>query len=65
MLEKYVDEAVGIWMIWGTSLDGKYHDVADQNKDLFTCLPVAEANAVVQLQQEFREKLYKILCTKE
>lgn len=61
MREKYVDEAVGIWVIFGENRDGTV-DVADQQKDIFQSLPRDKAQKIVNLQQEFRDKLYEVLC---
>ena len=61
MREKYVDEAVGIWIIFGEHRDGTV-DVADQQKDVFTSLPRDKAEKLVELQEEFRQKLYAELC---
>jgi hypothetical protein len=61
MLEKYVDEAVGVWIIFGEGADDMV-DVADQTRDVFAGLPRDVAEKVVELQSEFRDKLYALLC---
>lgn len=61
MREKYVDEAVGIFMVFGVHSDGTV-DVSDTQRDVFTRLPEDAAEKVVAVQAEFRAKLYKILC---
>lgn len=65
MREKYVDERVGIWFIFGTNPDTGEADVSDQNKDIFESLPEVVAVRVVEAQEKFREELYSILCNKE
>ena len=62
MRQKYVDEAVGIYIIFDESLDGTAVDVADQQRDVFQGLPRDVAEKVVEAQEEFREKLYALLC---
>ena len=61
MKEKYVDEAVGVWMILGKYVDGSVV-VCDANRDIFCGLPNDVAEKVVNLQNEFVANLYKILC---
>ncbi len=61
MNEKYVDEAVGVYFIFGTNdLTGQVY-VASADKDIM-CLDEEIAEKVVQLQAEFRTKLYALLC---
>lgn len=64
MREKYVDEAVGVFMIFGVRADGSV-DVNDGYCDIFEGLPHEAAQRVVAAQEEFRIKLYDILCTDE
>lgn len=65
MREKYVDEAVGIFIIFGVRLGGGV-DVCShggaETRDIFINLPREKAEEVCKLQQEFREKLYATLC---
>jgi hypothetical protein len=61
MREKYVDEAAGVWIIFGEHRDGTV-DVSDQRRDVFEGLPRDAAEKVVAAQDEFRAKLYAILC---
>lgn len=61
MRQKYVDEAVGLFIVFGTHINGTV-DVSDGQRDVFSCLPPAAAHAVCEAQNEFRQKLYKILC---
>lgn len=61
MREKYVDEAVGIYMVFGEYADGRV-DVSDQRRDVFTALPRDVAEKVVEAQDRFREELYRLLC---
>jgi len=61
MKQKYVDEKVGIWFVFGQYYGGCV-DVADGQRDVFEHIPKEAAEAIVEIQKEFREKLYKILC---
>jgi len=61
MREKYVDEAAGIWFIFGEYPDGRV-DVSDANHVVFSGLPRAAAEAIVSAQERFRRDLYSILC---
>lgn len=61
MREKYVDEAVGVWITFGRHADGTV-DISDQNRDVFAGIPPAVALKVVAAQAEFRETLYALLC---
>lgn len=62
MREKYVDARVGIWFIFGQS-DGAA-DISDGTDDVFTSLPIDVADRVIAAHDEFRGKLYEILCGK-
>lgn len=62
MREKYVDEVVGVWNVFG-SRDGGV-DISDGNRDVFREIPLERAEKIVIAQAEFREKLYTILCCK-
>lgn len=64
MLQKYVDEAVGVFFILGIDGTGGGVYINDGQKDVFTSLPLDVAYKVVIAHEEFREKLYKILCDK-
>lgn len=64
MREKYVDEAVGLWCVFGTAPDGGV-DVTDGNRDVFRGLPPEAAKKVVAAQEAFRNALYDILCKPE
>jgi hypothetical protein len=61
MREKYVDEAVGIYRGWGTHLDGSV-DVSGGQCTVFVGLPRDVAEKVIAAHDEFREKLYTLLC---
>ena len=61
MRQKYVDEAVGIFHVFGVYFD-KTVDVNDGNRDVFEGLPVEIANRVVDAQAAYRQELYSILC---
>lgn len=60
MREKYVDERVGLWFIFGEGPNGV--DVSDGQQDVFTQLPKPIAEAICIAQEQFRHKLYAILC---
>lgn len=66
MREKYVDEAVGLWFVFGTrhGPDGEVTgvDVNDGQRDVFTDLHPDVADKLVVAQEEFRKVLYDILC---
>lgn len=64
MRQKYVDETVGVWIIFGEHMDGTV-DVSDQRRDVFEGLPRDVAEKVCAAHDEFREKLYAILCNFE
>lgn len=59
--EKYVDETVGVWMVWGKYEDGNV-DVSDQDKTIARRVPLELAEKLVALQAEFREKIYALVC---
>jgi hypothetical protein len=61
MREKYVDERVGVWIVFGWHFDGSV-DVSSKGQDLFTQIPLDVADRLCELQEEFREKLYALLC---
>lgn len=65
MREKYVDEAVGVWMTFGTYPDGNV-EVTTAEREIFSGgLPKEKAEAVVAAQKRFRDELYRILCSKK
>ena len=61
MREKYVDEAVGVWFVFGSRPDGTV-DVSDGNRDVFSGIPADAAADLTKIQREFRERLYARLC---
>jgi hypothetical protein len=61
MREKYVDEAAGIWMIFGEHPDGTV-DVNDGNRDVFVGIPKEAAEKIVEAHYLFMKDLYEILC---
>jgi putative transposase len=63
MREKYVDEKIGIYMIWGTRPDGTV-DVADQRGDIFDGVPKDIAEKIIAAHDLFRHTVYDLLCTK-
>lgn len=64
MREKYVDEAVGLWTVFGHHADGSV-DVNDGLKDVFVGLPRPVAEHICELQECFRNGLYAMLCDPE
>ena len=60
MREKYIDEIVGVWIIFGNHPDGCV-DVSNQDGDLFTHVELEKAEQLVKEQSEFRNKVYAIL----
>ncbi len=61
MREKYVDDAVGIFIEFGTHPDGTV-DVHALGRDVFEGLPKDVAQKVCEAHDRFREELYVILC---
>ena len=64
MSEKTVDRVTKIWFVFGTHGDGTA-DVNDGTQDVFVGLPPDVALKVTEAHDEFREKLYSILCKPE
>lgn len=62
MREKYVDEAVGNYIVFGWRPDGTVDVSNGFGCDVFTGLPPTVAEQVVQAHDAFRERLYQILC---
>lgn len=60
MREKYIDEKVGVWFIFGEHPDGGV-DITDGDKDIFTGIDYETAEKLCDLQDEFRNKLYSLL----
>ncbi len=61
MKEKYVDEAFGIYQVFGYNSDGSV-DICSNGATLMEYMNPLIAEKVVELHHEFREKLYKLLC---
>lgn len=59
--EKYVDEAVGVFIEFGVGSDGTV-DVHALGRDVFEGLPKDVAQKVIEAHDRFREELYVILC---
>lgn len=62
MREKYVDEKVGVWCIFGH--DPKDHNLVDVNdgtNDVFSRVPKALAEKLVEAQRKFRMELYELM----
>lgn len=61
MKEKYVEERVGCWMIFGEYENGNV-DVSNGHGDIFCNLPRDAAEKIIELQNKFYQELVKILC---
>ncbi len=61
MREKYVDEAIGVYIEFGTRTDGTV-DIHALGKNIFAGLPKSAAQKVIEAHDRFREELYTILC---
>lgn len=59
MKEKYIDEAVGVYFIFGEYEDGRV-TVTDGNKDVFIRLDREIAEQIVEAHDDFRTRLYSI-----
>ena len=64
MEEKYIDEKVGSYFIFGCDPrnPGKV-DVSDGDRDIFTHIDIKIAEQIIEAQNRFREELYKIMGT--
>jgi hypothetical protein len=61
MRQKYIDEAVGgVWFIFGEHEDGSV-DISNGTNDVFTKLSLDQALKLVEIRDEFLEKLYQVL----
>ena len=58
MRQKYIDEKVGVYFIFGESQGGV--DISDGDSDIFTGVTKEQADRICKAQEEFREKLYEI-----
>lgn len=63
MREKYLDEIVPAWLIFGTHSEGTV-DISDTNRDVFTDMPPEFAAQVVELRDEFKLKLLNLIGIK-
>lgn len=62
MREKYIDENVGGYFIFGSSsLQPNLVDICDGNRDIFLSVPKEAAEKIVTAQEKFRKELYTIL----
>lgn len=59
MKQKYIDEKVGVYIIFGQRADGTV-DVNDGNSDIFEGVTKEQAEKIVAAQERFREELYNI-----
>ncbi len=63
MREKYVDESIGVWFIFGKHPDGTV-DINDGNRDVpaFTGIQREAAQLLCEAHDRFRKEVYKIAC---
>lgn len=62
MREKYIDENVGVYFIFGSSSrQPNLVDICDGSRDIFLSVPKEAAEKIVASQEKFRKELYKIL----
>lgn len=62
MREKYIDETVGTWFIFGHHpSDPNLVDINDGQRDVFQAIPKHIAEELCTVQAEFRAKLYALL----
>lgn len=59
--DKYVDEAVGIWFIFGEHQNGTV-DVSDGTQDVARNVSRETAEKLCQIQKEFRHRIYALVC---
>ena len=59
MREKYIDERVGIWFIFGESPYGV--DINDGNRDVFEGVTREVADQLCTAQERFQQELYSIM----
>lgn len=59
--EKCVDEVIGVWSELGIAEDGTLN-INDGTCDVFQDIPTDIALKVVAAHDEFRQKLYDLLC---
>lgn len=64
MSEKELDRIVPYWFIFGIHPEDGTVDIAKNSEDVFTELPPDIANQVVAARDEFKEKLYHLLCNR-
>lgn len=57
MKQKYIDELVGVWFIFGEHADGCV-DISDGTRDVFEHIPRDHAERLCVIQADFRERLY-------
>jgi hypothetical protein len=61
MKEKYIDEILPLWMVWGESTCGKYVDIADIHRDILTHVKKEEALEVIRLRNMLQTIIYKLI----
>jgi hypothetical protein len=60
--EKYIDEKVGVYYIFGSSSpQPNLVDICDGARDIFLNVPKEAAEKIVAAQEKFRKELYTIL----
>jgi hypothetical protein len=60
MREKYIDESVGVWFVFGVHKNGNV-DISDGSSDIFSNINPELAEKLCGAQSDFRDKLYSIL----
>jgi hypothetical protein len=60
MKEKYIDEQVGCWFIFGEYPDNTV-DINNSIGTVLSQIPKGIAEEIVEAQHQFREKLYHLL----
>ena len=62
MREKYIDEKIGVYFIFGFSADNlSLVDINNGIEDVFTSIPIEQAEKICIAHDEFRNKVYEIL----
>lgn len=59
--EKYVDEAVPDWCA-RKNINGTWDVVVDFTHDVFFSMSQDQAETIANIQQEFKQQLYKYMC---
>lgn len=59
MKEKYIDEKIGFYHIFGEAPSGV--DISDGKRVVFSLIPREKADAICRAQHKFLEAVYKIM----